>query len=650
MLTVRSCCLLLCALVAAVAAAQPKPTIPPASEVQEDKLIATLRSDAPYQAKAEACRHLQVYGTKKAVPALEQLLDDEKTSHMARMALEVIPDPAVEEAFRRALGRLKGRPLVGVIGSIGVRGDAQAVDGLAKRLLDTDAMVAMAAARALGSIGTEQAASALEANLSRAPKGQLLHMYEGLFRCAEALVEAGQRTAAIRIYDSLRSIPEPHQVRGGAVRGAILARGRRGLRLLGEALADEDYIVFSAAVHASQEMRGRRVTAVLASSLEKLDTDRKVVLTESLAMRQDETALPALFAQAKTGPVPARQAAIKGLVAVGSPEAVPELIKLLDDSDKAIAQTAQESLAAMTVPEADQAVMTLLESSDPTKQLMSLDLIGRRRMTGAIDGLFAAARSSKNEQVRSNAVRRIGELGGPQQLPGMLGLLNGMSEAGDLRAAEQALRNLSTPNGKRDDAAVAMVCDRIPEAKGPAKQVLLRVVGALGGSKALQTIRTAMRDADPDAREEATRALLNWPGAEAAADMLALAETAATPSQRIAALRAYIGVIRDKNLRTGEQIAMAEKAHGLVERAAEKRLLLGVLGGIISPKALNMAGAYLDDSETSNEAALAAVAIAEKLVERRPEGIAAIMQKVVQTTGNADTKKRAQAVLDKAKK
>ncbi len=61
---------------------------------------------------------------------LAALLGDEKLAHMARYGLEPIPDPAVDDALRDALGKLKGRPLVGVIGSIGVRRDTKAVEPL----------------------------------------------------------------------------------------------------------------------------------------------------------------------------------------------------------------------------------------------------------------------------------------------------------------------------------------------------------------------------------------------------------------------------------------------------------------------------------------------------------------------------------------
>ena len=140
-----------------------------AAEEKQAKLIETLKSDAPPQDKAIACKQLAVYGGKEAVPALAALLPDEQLSSWARIALEVIPDPAADEALRESIGKVKGRLLVGVINSLGVRRDAKSVTALIGRLKDGDAEVASAAAVALGRIGGEPAAKALEQSLAGAP-------------------------------------------------------------------------------------------------------------------------------------------------------------------------------------------------------------------------------------------------------------------------------------------------------------------------------------------------------------------------------------------------------------------------------------------------------------------------------------------------
>ena len=136
-------------LAVALAAATAAPCV-----AQQSKLITVLKSSATQEQKAAACRQLARIATKDAVPALAALLGDEKLSHMARYALEPIRDPSVDEALRDALGRLNGRPRLGVIGSLGVRRDAKAVGALARLLTDPDLQTSQAAARALGRIGS----------------------------------------------------------------------------------------------------------------------------------------------------------------------------------------------------------------------------------------------------------------------------------------------------------------------------------------------------------------------------------------------------------------------------------------------------------------------------------------------------------------
>mgnify|MGYP006300550109 CR=1 FL=1 len=128
----------------------------PTATNQEAELIAVLKSsDASLKDKWDACRNLALVGTDEAIETLAGMLgEDERVSHYARYALEPIPSPKVDQALRDALGKVKGTPLVGVIGSIGVRRDAKAVDSLVKFLSDNNPQVAQAAARALGSIGT----------------------------------------------------------------------------------------------------------------------------------------------------------------------------------------------------------------------------------------------------------------------------------------------------------------------------------------------------------------------------------------------------------------------------------------------------------------------------------------------------------------
>jgi HEAT repeat protein len=218
----------LCVLVAAVTPRSygQKPQASPKDE--EAKLIAVLKSDAPRKAKADACRELARVGTRESVAPLAALLCNEELSHMARYGLEPIPDPAVDTALRDTLEKVKGRLLVGVIGSIGVRRDPKAVAPLVKRLDDPDPEVVQAAARALGRIGTLDAVAPLEKALSSTAQVNRIAVSEGLFRCADVLRSQGQRKEAQAIYEQLRTAGVPEYVRSGATKAedAIRPRGR----------------------------------------------------------------------------------------------------------------------------------------------------------------------------------------------------------------------------------------------------------------------------------------------------------------------------------------------------------------------------------------------------------------------------------------
>jgi len=643
-------------------------TVVPATKQHVDKLIAVLKSDASHKEKADACRLLALVGTKDAVAPLAALLGDEKLSHMARYGLEPILDPAVDEALRDALGKLKGRPLAGVIGSIGVRRDVEAVEPLAKMLRSPDDQVAQAAARALGKIGNRSAARVLQRALPNVSAANQLAFCEGLFRCAEALAADGNRDQAIEIYDQMRKLDAPHQVRGGALRGAILARGNKGniprrtgetsrqyimrrndgVSLLLEHLSSDDYIMFSAAVQTAQEMAGTLVTRALTAELNQLPADNQILVIQTLGKRADASASPALFALAGNSEKSVRLAAIKSLAEIGHSSAVPVLAELLNDADSDISQAAQESLAALPGRQADDAVMAMLDGSQTSRRLAALELIGRRRMTTSIPALLKAA-GDADPKVRPAALKKLGELGGPAELPALINLLMNLRASQDLDAAERAL-NAVCMKADNPQTYTGKIISLLVQARPEQKNALLRVLGVIGGKDSLNAVRSAANDSNAQVRAAAIRVLCAWKTADAAPDLFALAKGSPDSSLKTAALRGYISLVRDENLSTEEKVAMCKNAAVLIERNEEKKLLLGVLGTVPAAEALSMAMAHLDDPATRNEASFAAVAIGEKIVQQKPGEVADAMQKVMQATNNRNVTRRARAILNKAKK
>lgn len=618
----------------------------------EARLIAVLKSaDASRKDKIDACRQLAIIGGKDSIAPLAALLGNEELSHNARYALEPNPDPAVDEALRDALGKVKGGPLVGVIGSIGVRRDAKAVGALAKLLNDSNPVVARAAARAMGKIGTIEAAKALQAALPKASTENRLDFCEGLFRCAESLAAHDQKEQAVAIYDELSKLDSPHQVRGGALRAAILTRDRGGPKLLRQYLRSQDYILFSAAVQAAQEMPGDRVTKALLDEMKNLPADNQILIIQTLGRRGDKAAVPALLDVAKSGPKPVRIAALQTVTELADASAVPVFVQLLDDSDREIAQAAQTSLATFPGPEADAAVTEMFAGGNTDKQRTGLDLMGRRRMASGVPVLLKAA-GNADSKVRPETIRMIGDLGGADQLPALLELLENVDRPQDLAAAEQAIATACT-KAREPQVQADKLIGRLSQAKPAQQAALLRVLAAVGGPNSLKAVRAAIDSNNAEVRSAAIRALGSWRTADAAPDLLALAKATNDSTAKTLFLRSYLNLAVRGEMATEQRLQMCRQATGMIQRNEEKRLLLGTLSNIESPEAMGLILPYLSDAGMQQEAGMAAVTLAEKLLKGRGAAKVAAqlvepLEKVAQATTNEEVAKRAKALLRQA--
>ncbi len=186
-------------------------------------LVGVVKGDGTRDGKDYACRVLRIIGTAEAVPALAAVLGEQEHSHMARYALQAIPGPESLAALRDALGKLKGPLLIGVVGSLGCRADADCVSALAALLGDEDKAVAAAAAQALGSIGTSAAGKALAESAAKSPEGAKLAVADGALACAERLLAAGDKDSAVAIYTALGSEDQPKHIHVAAARGRLMA-------------------------------------------------------------------------------------------------------------------------------------------------------------------------------------------------------------------------------------------------------------------------------------------------------------------------------------------------------------------------------------------------------------------------------------------
>jgi HEAT repeat protein len=556
---------------------------------KERELIAVLRSDAPESDKAVACKGLAVHGSADAVPDLAKLLGNERLASWARIPLEAIPDPACDAALRAAAAGLAGRPLVGVVNSLGVRRDVGSVELLAARLADADAAVAAAAAISLGLIGGDAAAAALRPAVAAQDPAVRNAAAEACVVCSERMLAAGRAADAAALCDLVRKADVPPQRIAEATRGAILARGAAGVSLLAEQLRSADGRLFGIGLSVARELPGPEVDAALVAEIGAAPPARAALVVVALADRGGAVARNTLagLVGRRAAAREVRLAAVRALGRMGDLESLTPLLDAAAETDAELAAAAKAAIAELPAAGVDHAIHSLLVGGDGPSLELLLDLVARRRIDAALPAVLAALESSE-KTVRSAALAALGETVRLDLLNVLVERSIGADDAGDSAAALAALRSACVRMPDRDGCTMRLE-PAIATAPLVTRIALLEIVGDVGGPRALAAVVTAAKSQEEPLRDAGTRLLGKWMTADAAPVLLDLAKTLPAGKFRDRALKGYLRIARQLAANEAERVAMCRTALGLARDDADRQIIFDAIRAMPNAEALRQA-------------------------------------------------------------
>jgi HEAT repeat protein len=605
--------------------------------------ISVLLTNSADAEKAIACKQLAVYGNADAVPALAPLLCDPKLASWARIPLEVIPGRAADDALRDALDKVQGQLLVGVINSIGVRGDTRAVNPLTAKLKDADTEVASAAAIALGRIGSVSAATALERFLTEAPEAVRSAVAQGCILGAETLLAADRAARAVQLCDAVRKAEVPAQRKLEATRGAILARKADGLPLLLETLRSSDQEMFNLGLHTARELAGRNVTDALAAELGKVPSERQVPLLLALADRTDAGVEPVLLATAKSGAKPLRLVAVDLLARRGAPASVPVLLDLLSEGDADLARSSRAALVNFPGDELDKQLCSRLPQASGNTRVAFVELAGQRRVAAAIPELTKAA-GDVDPTIRAAGIKSLGETVSVAQLGALTDLLITAKTTNDFPVVQDALESACMRLPDKSACAQQLI-SRMPAASVVVRCALLRVLGVAGSANALEAVRAATASPDSNVRDTAIRVLAGWPDAAALPSLLELSRSAQEETHRFLALRGCVRLLDEGSQSAAEKLETFTELLSRTDRNDDRKVILSGLGNVRDVAALKLIEPMLANDQIQAEAEMAMLNIANNLVRTAPAEARAVATKLRADSSRQATRDRAARIL-----
>ncbi len=622
---------------------------------REKALIETLQGNASFQEKDKVCRELQIIGTQASVPALAALLTDAKLSHIARCALEPMPYPEVTQALRDALPKTSGEIRNGLVNTLGIRGDKEAVgdlvvllDSLLKepveRYMERSVLEAFeAVVTALGRIASPDAVQALDLFRSNCPECLYPVAGEASLILAERLLRQGKSAEAASVYEALRDKKWSSPVRLGAFSGLLKAQPSEAADRILKAIEGEDPTIRSVAIANIPSLKDQGIAGKLALALPKASPDVQVLLISALADCGDAAALPAL-AQSLGSPSPDVQfAAARALGKIGNASCVEALGRAVaEGGSETVRQEAVSSLERLRGEGVHAALLSSLKSAPPEARAKLIGVLATRQASETVDGLLKEAQG-ENARVRSAAFKAIGALGTPANLPALLPILVGLKGGPSSAEAERAVAALSrkiTDEGTRADGALEALKGT---GEAPVKGSLLRALVGIANAKAFDAVRAATNDSDPAVKEAALYALADWPNAQALDTLLGEYRKTENPKHRVVILRGCVRLLRQNQ----GPLSVYQELLASTNRPEDKTLILAGLADSGNPEALKVIEPCLKDAAVVAEAEQAYLKVALSLVGLAPDTAREAGKKLAAEAQSETIRKQAAEIVER---
>ena len=596
----------------------------------EQRLIALLDSEATIVGQMYACQKLSIIGSALAVPALAKQLHNPELAPMARSAMENMPDPAVDEALRAALGAARQDLKVGIVYSLGHRKDPRAVDVLLPLINDSHSPLALAAVYALGEIGTFEAAQGLLEKFSKTSGKLHPDVLDAHLRIGESLIKSGNLSDAVKVYESLYQKDQPDYVRLAGFKGLVEAQPKKAKELLFQALDGNDDKMRGLAAQFISERSPDEDVRYFVNSLERLPPSGQVALIDALSSLHEATAAPAVRKMVKSPKEEVRVAALAALGNIGQSSDVMLLAEATAARRGVESKTALQSLVDMKGETVNSTLMNNLDLAGADVRVVLINSLMMRVAVDA-DKKIAVYLDGPAPAVRSAAVSALGKIGGATHIPALAASLKKTESEEEKANIDKALKSICGRTGEKSSPNILAAYQN---ADTSLRLRLLDQFSLVGSPEALEVLRSLIADKDEALKDAGIRAIANWPDARALADLENIAKNSEKLNHSVLGFRGYIRLVKTLDETDTMKVKrLLDSYSKLVRRPEEAKLILAAFGAMRGSRdALKATERYLSQKDVAVEAMAALLNIAETLDAKWKADIERALRQVCQTT------------------
>ncbi len=386
---------------------------------------------------------------------------------------------------------------------------------------------------------------------------------------------------------------------------------------------------------------GEAATKRFAALLPQLQPQARAELLEALGDRGDAAARPAVLEMIEGEDEPVRTSALKALGTLGSAADVPLLVEKAATGSNLERGAARLSLVRLRGDDVNRAIVAAVDQGGPDARVELLGVLAARGAKETLPTVIAGAEDPE-PSVRIAALEALRFLADETHTETIVKILKAAKDDRQRRKAEVALLVVCSRGGQ---ACAEAIIAGLTDANAASRTALLRALARSGGPKALDAIVARLQDDQELVRDQAMRMLSTWADPAAAEHLATIARKGDNVRHRVLAIRGLVRLAGPQDEKPADLKILAETL-SLANRPQEKRLVLGILGGVATPQALELVASAIDQSATADEAALAAVMIADRIEDGDTAQTRAAMEAVLRGTENRQVRERAKKIIE----
>ena len=391
------------------------------------------------------------------------------------------------------------------------------------------------------------------------------------------------------------------------------------------------------------EAPGIKATQRFAAQLNQLPAEGQVGLVRALADRGDRAARPAVLELLASKDASVREAAIRALGSLGEVADIERLVALLSSPSEGEVAAARRSLTRLSGDDAAQSIAQRMSQAAPALRVPLLEILAERRALDTVPRILDAAIDSHAE-VRTAAMQAMGQIGSPDDLPGMVKGVLAASKGAERVAAEKAVMFVCERVQDPDQRAAPLMA-AISKLPTPDRQLMLSTLGRVGGASALEPIEASIASTNQAEHAAGIAAIANWPHAAIAPEFIRLIKSERHANHRTSILRALLRVsVLPDDRADADRLALLKEAISMCERDADRLLGLQRAPAVRTVETLRFVLPYVDQPVYAEQASTAVVELAHHraLREAHKAEFHAALDKVLATSKNPTTIDRAQ--------